>query len=240
MSKNCYSFAIYKVNNYDLQLLQTEAIELAIQHIGIQRTRTDSFFDGILGKNLVKIIDFNHPLTLLDLQILQDELKKRPEEDRDITIVCLGKEIAIDHWIEEWNKKHPINKIKVIELKTDKKYGNFLIHKPAEAKINIKRENGKAIIEIKDFISPTIIERFNIDNTIFKAKIPDFRSMIDYVLIDNDYDDNTFRIVYSDVPEKKSDLVAGKYNIEVPKEKTKVAIKIIDMLGEEFQFVKEI
>jgi len=33
------SFATYKVNNYDLQLLRTEAIELAVQHIGIQRTK---------------------------------------------------------------------------------------------------------------------------------------------------------------------------------------------------------
>ncbi|HID27026.1 MAG TPA: site-specific DNA-methyltransferase, partial [Methanosarcinales archaeon] len=177
------TFAIYKVNNYDLKLLRTEAIELAVQHIGIQRTRTDRFFDGTLGKNLVKIIDFNHPLTLLDLQLLQDELKKRPDEDRNITIVCLGKELAVDPWIEEWNKKHPVNKIKVIELRTDKKYGSFLIHKPAEAKINIKRKNNKVEIVIKDFISPTIIERLNIDNTIFKVKIPDFRSMIDCVLI---------------------------------------------------------
>lgn len=226
-------FAIYKVNNYDLQLLRTEAIELAVQHIGIQRIKTDRFFDGTLGKNLVKIIDFNHPLTLLDLQLLQDELKKRPDEDRDITIVCLGKELAVDPWVEEWNKKHPINKIEIIELKTDKKYGSFLIHKPAEAKINIRRENNKAIIEIQDFISPTIIERLNIDNKLFKVKIPDFRSMIDCVLIDNNYDDNTFHIVYSDVPEKKKDLVKGKYEIEIPEKKTKVAVKIIDMLGEE-------
>jgi len=107
------TFAIYKVNNYDLKLLRTEAIELAVQHIGIQRTRTDRFFDGTFGKNLVKIIDFNHPLTLFDLQLLQDELKKRPDEDRDITIVCLGKELAVDPQINDWNKKHPVNKIKV-------------------------------------------------------------------------------------------------------------------------------
>jgi len=234
------SFSLYKVNNYDLQLLRTEAIELAAQHIGIQRTRTDSFFDGTLGKNLVKIIDFNHPLTLLDLQLLQDELKKRPDEDRDITIVCLGKELSVDPWIEEWNKKHPVNKIKVIELKTDKKYGSFLIHKPAEAKINIERKDNKAIIEIQDFISPTIIERLNIDNTLFKVKIPDFRAMIDCVLIDTSYDGSVFHIVYSDVPEKKSDLATGKYEIEIPEKKTKVAVKIIDMLGEEVLFVKEI
>jgi len=179
-------------------------------------------------------------LTLLDLQLLQDELKKRPTEDRDITIVCLGKELAVDPWIEEWNKKHPVNKIKVIELKTDKKYGSFLIHKPAEAKINIIRKNSKAIIEIQNFISPTIIERLNIDNKLFKVKIPDFRSMIDCLLIDNNYDGNTFHIVYSDVPEKKNDLVKGRYEIETPKEKTNVAVKVVDMLGEEVLFVEEV
>ncbi|MCK4257127.1 hypothetical protein KAX35_09575 [candidate division WOR-3 bacterium] len=241
MCKKYYSFGIYKVNDYDLQLLKTEAIELAVQHIGIQRTRTDRFFDGYLGKNLVKIIDFNHPLTLLDLQLLQDELKKRPTEDRDITIVCLGKELAVDPWIDEWNKKHPVNKIKVIELKTNKKYGNFLIHKPAEAKIKVERiDKTKTLVEIQNFISPTIIERLNIDNKLFKVKIPDYRSMIDTVLIDKNYDGKTFHIVYSDVPERKNDLVKGKYEIEIPESKTQVAVKIIDMLGEEVINVFEV
>jgi len=234
-------FAVYKVNNYDQQLSTVELTELVAQHIGIQRIRTDRFFDGYLGKNLVKIIDFNHPLTLLDLQLLQDELKKRPNEDRDITIVCLGKELAVDPWINEWNKKHPINKIKVIELKTDKKYGNFLIRKPTEAKVKIERKDkNKVVVEIQNFISPTIIERLNIDNTLFKVKIPDFRCMIDTVLIDNNYDGETFHIVYSDVPEKKNNLVKGKYEIEIPKSKTNVAVKIIDMLGEEILISKEV
>jgi len=235
-----FSFATYKVNNYDLQLLQTEAIELAVQHIGIQRTKTDSFFDGTLGKKLVKIIDFNHPFTLLDLQLIQDELKKRPNEDRNITVVCLGKELAIDSAIEEWNKKHPVNKIEVIELKTDKKYGKFLIHKPNEAKVKIKRKDDKAIIEVQDFISPTIIERLNIDNTLFKVKISDFRSTIDSVLIDTNYDGKTFHVIFSDVPEKKNDFIKGKYELEIPKNKTTVAVKIIDMLGGELIITKEI
>jgi len=180
-------------------------------------------------------------LTLLDLQLIQDELKKRPNEDRDITIVCLGKELAVDPWVEEWNNKHPVNKIRLIELKTDKKYGNFLIHKPAEAKVKVERTaNNKALIEIQNFISPTIIERLNIDNKLFKVKIPDFRSMIDTILIDTNYNGNTFHIVYSDVPEKKNDLIKGKYEIEIPAEKVKIAIKIIDMLGEEVLSIFEI
>ena len=234
-------FALYKVNNYDLKILQTEATELAIKHLGITRTKTDSFFDGTLGKNeLVKIIDFNHPLTLLDLQLIKDELQKRPEEDRDIVVVCLGKELAVDPWIEEWNKKHPVNRIKVIELKTDKKYGKFLIHQPDQAKVKIERKENKAIIEILDFISPTIVKKLETDNTLFKVKIPDFRSMIDCVLIDTNYDGETFHIIYSDIPQKKSDFIKGKYELEIPKTKTTVAVKIIDMLGEEVIVVKEI
>jgi len=152
----------------------------------------------------------------------------------------LGKELAVDPEIEKWNKKHPINKIKVIELKTDKKYGNFLIHKSDEAKVEIKRKDNKAIIQILDFISPTIIERLNIDNSLFKVKIPDFRAMIDYVLIDTNYDGKTFHIVYSDIPEKKQDLIKAKYELDIPKKRTVIAVKIVDMLGEELIITKEI
>lgn len=235
------SFATYKVNNYDLQLLRTEAIELAVQHIGIERIRTDSFFDGKLGQNLVKIIDFNHPFTLLDLQLIQDELKRRPEEDRDITVVCLGKELVVDPAVGEWNKKPgQQNKISVIELKTDRKYGGFLVRKPSEAKVKIERKDGKAMIEILDFISPSIVERLNLDNTLFKVKIPDLRAMIDYVLIDTNYDGKTFHTIFSDVPEKKNYLIQGKYELGIPKNKLTVAVKIVDMLGEEVLAIKEI
>ncbi|PIY73991.1 MAG: restriction endonuclease subunit M [Candidatus Portnoybacteria bacterium CG_4_10_14_0_8_um_filter_40_50] len=235
-----YSFGIYQVNDYDLKLLRTEAIELAIEHIGIERRKTDSFFDGTLGKELVKIIDFNHPLTLLDLQLLEDEIKKRPDEERNIVLVCLGKELVADPWIEEWDKKHPVNKIRVIELRTDKKYGKFLLHQPAMAKVKIERKGDKAIVDILDFNSPTIIERLNDPQSVFKVKIPDFRAMIDVALIDTAYDGKTFRIVHSDVPEKKSDYIVGHYELEIPKKKTKVAVKIIDMLGEEVIEIKEI
>jgi hypothetical protein len=64
--------------------------------------------------------------------------------------------------------------------------------------------------------------------------------MIDYVLIDTNYDGKTFHIVYSDVPKKKDDLIKGKYELEIPEKKTKIAVKIVDMLGEEVLIVKEI
>lgn len=231
---------LYQVNDYDLKLLRTEAIELTVEHIGIERRKTDPFFDGLLGKELVKIVDFNHPLVLLDLQLVEDEVKKRPDEERNIVLVCLGKELATDYWIEEWNKKHPVNKIHVIELRTDKKYGKFLVHEPDIAKVEMVRKGDKVIVEIKDFVSPTIIERLNPEGTVFKAKIPDYRAMVDTVLIDTNYDGKTFRVTLADVPEKKSDYITGHYELGVPKGKTTVGVKIIDMLGEEIIVTKSI
>ena len=233
-------FANFKINDYDLHILRTEAIELAIEHLGIVRTKKDNFFEGMLGKKLVKIIEFNHPLSLQDLQMVQDELRKRPDEDRNITIVCLGKEIQVDNWISDYNKLHPVNKIDIIELRTDSKYGKFFTHKPCKAKIEIKRKDSEASIVIKEFLSPTILERLEIDTKLFSVKIPDFRSMIDVVLIDTNYNGEVFNIVVSDVPEKKNDLVLGTYKVQIPKSKTTIAVKIIDMLGEELLITKKV
>ena len=45
------------------------------------------------------------------------------------------------------------------------------------------------------------------------------------------------RPVVSNVPEKKTDLVSGKYEVSAPIEDRPVAVKIIDMLGEEVLFI---
>ena len=227
------AFSVYRVNDYDLQIQHNEAVALAVEHIGIERMKTDTYFEGTLGKKLVKIIPFNHPLTLLDLQSLVDELAARPNEDRDVTIVCLGKETTVDPWLEDYNRRHPVNKIDLIELRTDQKYGKFLVHQPAQADVTVKRENGKLIVDIEDFLSPTIVERLAMDMPLFKATITDWRAMVDCVMIDTAYSGEIFNIVLSDVPERKNDLVAGRYELDAPAGETTVAVKITDMLGEE-------
>ena len=40
------SFAVYRVNDYDLQIQHNEAVNLACDYMGIVRTRSDAFFDG--------------------------------------------------------------------------------------------------------------------------------------------------------------------------------------------------
>ena len=127
------------MNDYDLAIQHNEAVNLACEHIGIQRTRSDAYFDGTHGKSLVKIVPFGHPLTPLDLEELKRELDARPDEDRPITLVCLGMELAAASWIEDWNRlrkgKDAVNRIAVIELRTDPKYGKFIQHEPACARV---------------------------------------------------------------------------------------------------------
>ncbi len=231
------SFAIYRVNDYDLAIQHLEAVNLACEHLGVERTRTDRYFDGTLGKRLVKIVPFNHPLTVLDLEDLRRELEARPGEDRGVVLVCLGKEPAADAWVAEWNQmrrgREAVNRIEVVELRTDPKYGKFFKHDPARARVKVRRERDTVVVHIQDFISPSIIERLDQQAGLLKPKIDDWRAMVDCVLIDAAYDGKVFNITLSDVPERKSDLVEGRYEIPASKIGRTIAVKIIDMLGEE-------
>lgn len=238
------AFTVWRVNDYDLHIQHNEAVELACEHIGVQRTRSDRFFDGVLGKSLVKIIPFDHPLSPLDLEEVRRELDARPEEDRRITLVSLGMELSAAGWIEEWNRlrkgKDAVNRIDVIELRTDPRYGKFIRHEPAKGRVRVTRNKDLLTIEIQDFISPTILERLEQQSGLLKPKIEDWRVMVDCVMIDPAYDGQVFSVALSDVPEKKTDLVAGRYELPAPDGETTVAVKIIDMLGEEVLTTKVI
>jgi len=110
---------------------------------------------------------------------------------------------------------------------------DVLAHQPARAKVSIKRAGDKIKVEIKDFISPTILERLKQQAGILTPQIDDWRAMVDSVMIDTAYNGETFNIALADVPEKKTYLVAGEYELDTPKGETTVAVKITDMLGEE-------
>ena len=232
------SFQIHRVNDYDLAIQHNEAVALACEHIGVQRTKTDTYFDGVQGRRLVKITPFNHPLSPADLEELKRELRTRDQEERDILIVCLGRELACQAWLEDWNrlrKKGDVpNKIEVIELRTDPKYGKFIAHRPATAKVSIARKGGKILVKIEDFASPGIIERLATHSTsLMTPQITDWRAMVDCVMIDPAWNGDSFTIALTDLPEKKTDLVTGTYELPAPDGQTTVAVKIVDMLGEE-------
>ena len=119
------------------------------------------------------------------------------------------------------------------ELRSDEKYGAFIRHEPARAKVRIARRNGRLTVAIDEFVSPSIVERLRQQAGVVRPRIDDWRAMVDCVMVDPAYDGRVFNVALSDVPERKTDLVNGSYEIDAPSAHTTVAVKIIDMLGEE-------
>ena len=227
------SFSTWRVNDYDLHIQHNEAVELACQHLGLTRTRTDPFFDGTRGAMLAKIIPLNHPLTPLDLEALRTELKNRPEEERDMLVVSLGQEHKAREWVAQYNHNRPVNKIHLIELRTDRKAGGFIKHEPMSVQAHLERDGNTLVVQIDDVVSPSIIARLDLQEGIFRASIPDWRAVVDCVLIDTQHDGEVFNVALADVPARKQDLVAGRYELPAPPTGATVAVKLIDMLGEE-------
>lgn len=215
----------FRVNNYDFQ--ERFALrEIIFEKYGIEKIN-DSFFDGILGEELVKIVEFNKPLTRLEIQEIKDELKNmRSEEERNIIVICSGQEVTLESEIAQHNKISPINKIKIRDIQKD----GLIAFEPAIADVLIIQNDNKKIVEIKNYLSPTILKRLEIDKNLFEEQITDFRSQIDVVLFDFNYDGKVFNVCKSDIPAKKKDFVKAKYELETT---NKIAVKIIDMLGEE-------
>ena len=225
--ENGRGFIHYRVNNYDFTK-QNGLKKIIISKYGIQKDNGDLFFDGTVSGKLAKIIDLNRPLNQMDIQIIKDEIAhNRPDETRDIAVFCNGSEMGtIDELAQE---RSPINKITICDIQQD----GVTTDQPAEADVQIAKKGKKATVKIIDYISPTILARMEIDRTFFNEQIDDFRAQIDYVIIDTDYNGRYFNITESDLPQKKNCLIKGIYELTLPLTDAKVAVKIVDMLGEE-------
>lgn len=219
----------YRVNNYDFQ--QISALRsIIVEKYGVEENKTDAYFDGGIGHRIVKIAELNRPITMLDVQGIIDELKNRPDEDRDILLIGSGVEIGVEAMLlERQQMKGSLNKIEVKDIQRD----GIIISEPAEADVTVSRQGNKVLIKINNYISPTIIKRLDLDRSIFGEHIRDFRSQINTILIDTNYDGEIFRVTHSDVPASKQDFIIGAYEFDLPQDSEKIAVKITDMLGEE-------
>lgn len=120
-----------------------------------------------------------------------------PTESRDVVVACLGKELRVEAWLANWNRMRKQgdtpNKIEVIELRSDPKYGKFFTHKPATARVEVRRVKDKAgdklVVEVKDFLSPskrvlTSSDVSSLWSTRAQAAIEKIRSEFSYVKAD--------------------------------------------------------
>ncbi|MGR4000877.1 MAG: site-specific DNA-methyltransferase [Alphaproteobacteria bacterium] len=234
LTEKPHGFAHYRVNNYDFQDEATW-LGVVLQKYGIERIPSDRFFDGTRNEELVKISAYNRSMTLLDFQHIQDELSLRHDEQRNILLIGKGTDMALLEEVERHNRLSPINKIRIEDVLNDSVFS----FSPAQAEVDFEKENTQVKVSIKDYLSPTILRRLDIDRSVFDEEIKDFRAQIDCVLVDTDYDGQCFNVAYSDIPEKKQGLIGGEYTLPLPRSEAIVAVKIVDMLGEEVLVTSE-
>jgi len=113
---------------------------------------------------------------------------------------------------------------------------NLIFKKPPEANIELVKHANSISLQLKDFFSPYLMQKLESENKKSlkdegKARVTDFRQIIDSVAIDPAYDGELFNAQIIDIPSKK-ELI--KANYEIKDFKGVIAVKIIDILGEEY------
>jgi adenine-specific DNA-methyltransferase len=246
--KGSLGFKILNVNDYDVFKNEIEAKEIVMEMYGVEPVKR-TYFDGVLDRDFVKVMSLNRVLNKMDIRTLiksvGDKLdgftvktKSKAGEavyEESVLVICSGMELDVMDFIKKENKTGV--KIEVRDILTDKK--NLIFKKKPEAKIDVKAKDKKLSVELKDFFSPILMRKLEIENEKVlkkdhKARVEDFKQIIDSVAIDVDYNGKLFNAEVMDLPDKK-EVIKAKYSWEYTKKgKYTVAIKVVDVLGEEY------
>jgi len=246
--KGSLGFKILNVNDYDVFKNEIEAKEIVMEMYGVEPVKR-TYFDGVLDKYFVKVMPMNRVLNKMDIRTLIKNVDDKkdsftvktkskagePVYEEGVLVICSGMELDVLDFIKKENKTGV--KIEVRDILTDKK--NLIFKKKPEAKIDVKAKDKKLSVELKDFYSPILMRKIEIENEKVlkkdhKAKVEDFKQIIDSVAIDVDYNGKLFNAEVMDLPDKK-ETIKAKYSWEYTKKgKYTVAIKVVDVLGEEY------
>ena len=247
-SKMAFGFKIHNVNDYDIFKNELEAKEIVMEMYGVEPIKR-SYFDGVLDNNFVKAMPLNRVLNKMDIRATLKEIEKNistfnvkkksklgePVYEEGVLIIASGVELDVHDFLKKENKTGV--KVEIRDILTDKK--NLIFKKKPEAKIEVKTKDKKLSVELKEFYSPILMRKLELENgKVLKkehqAKVKDFKQIIDSVAIDVDYNGKLFNAEVMDLPTKK-ELIKTKYGWEYPKKgKYTVAVKIVDVLGEEY------
>jgi DNA modification methylase len=247
-SQGLSAFKIYNVNDYEIFKNEIESKEIIMEMYGVEPIK-QSYFDGVLDQNLVKVMPLNRVLNKMDIENLLKEIsistdqftpktttsKEEETYEEGVLIIASGVELDAQNYLKKENKTGV--KVEIRDIQADKK--NLLFKKPAEADVDVKVVENKVSIFIKEFYSPILVQKLELENEKQinpkgKVVIEDFKQIIDSVCIDVNYNGKLFNAEIMDLPDKKN-LVSAVYEHEYKsKGKYTLAIKIVDVLGEEY------
>ncbi len=246
--KGSYGFKVLNVNDYDVFKNELIAKDIVMEMYGVEQIKR-SYFDGLMGRDLVKIMPMNRVLNKMDirsiLKNIQDNIsnftvktKSKAKEavyEEKVRIICSGVEYDVPHFLRKENKTGVVVEINDVLSATKE----LVFKEYPESKIELKVKNKKLSVDIKEFYSPLLMRKLEIENQKAlkkesQTKVKDFKQIIDSVAIDVDYNGKLFNAEIMDLPDKK-EVIKAKYSWDYPKKgKYTVAIKIVDVLGEEY------
>lgn len=246
--KGLLAFKIYNVNEYDIFKNEIEAKEIVMDMYGVEPIKR-SYFDGILDNNFVKIMPLNRVLNKLDIKTVLKSIENSIDNftvkktsksaeavyEQGVIIICSGAELDTTNYLRKENKIEV--KVEIRDILNDKK--NLIFKQKPEAKIDVKTVGKKLIVEIKEFYSPILMRKLELENeTVIdkknQAKVDDFKQAIDSVAIDIDYNGKLFNAEIIDLPTKQ-EMIKAQYQYDYKNAGANtVAVKIVDVLGEEY------
>ncbi|KRB08068.1 site-specific DNA-methyltransferase [Lysobacter sp. Root690] len=229
--KRFSGFEVYNVNNYDIFRNPTQAKELLLEALEIQKLEFSAVFDGEKDGRMVKIMPVNRISTSADLNELiagfdykawerrKAEAPTRPVEK--VTLVCMGHEPDLAAQLVLAAKPYLIN-VEVVDILRDK--SNLEFKRDSEAKVVVK--NGELAIE--RFYPMSLLQKLSLQ----KESAGEWRELVESVLIDWNYDGAVLQPAEVDIPDK-NELVSGKY--KVPADAGTIRVKITDLLSESWE-----
>lgn len=246
--KGSFGFKVLNVNNYDIFRNELEAKEIVMEMYGVEPLKR-TYFDGFLDNHFVKVLPLNRVLNKMDVRSLIKNISEKVGDftvkktsssgeavyEQGVLVICSGMELDVLDFLKKENRTGV--KIDIRDIQTDKK-GLIFKQKP-EAKIAVKTKGKQLSVEIQEFHSPILMRKLQLENEKMlqqdeKAKVEDFRQVIDSVAIDTDYDGKLFNAEVMDFPTKK-EIIKAKYEWDYKKSgKNTVAVKVVDVLGEEY------
>jgi len=247
-SQGLSAFKVYNVNDYEIFKNEIESKEIIMEMYGVEPIK-QSYFDGVLDQNLVKVMPLNRVLNKMDVENLLKEISKSTEQftakttsskdeetyEEGVLIIASGVELDAINYLKKENKTGV--KVEIRDIQADKK--SLLFKKPTEADVDVKVAENKVSVSIKEFYSPILVQKLELENEKQlnpkgKVVIEDFKQIIDSVCIDINYNGKLFNAEIMDIPDKKN-LISATYEHEYKsKGKYTLAIKIVDVLGEEY------
>jgi len=253
---NKTGFKVYNVNHYDVFNNDVQAKQLLIETYKIEElSRGD--FDGTLGSDYVKIISPNRVLSKMDIVQVIDAIKKninlftaktvsKQKEatfDNKVVVICSGAELDVRDFTKKENTTGVA--IEIRDIQVDKKDLDF--KKPTEASVSYTAKGSVLTIDVKDYYSPLLMKRLELENdgrlsARERVNLFDYRQAIEHIVIDVNYGegqkkskDIAFNAEAFLHKEKKNELVDMTYAHTYEKKGAyTVAIKIVDVLGEEY------